>query len=151
MEIAVDDLSSTEIAEFLADHLAQMRSTTPLASKHALDLEALRQPDITVWAAKQDGVLVGCGALKRLADREGEIKSMRTAPESARTGVASRLLAHIIGEAAAEGIERLNLETGSSAFFAPARRLYRRFGFDFCGPFGDYRPDSHSVFMTRRL
>ena len=82
---------------------------------------------------------------------DAEVKSMRTAPGRTRTGVASRLLAHIIDAARPAGYTRLSLETGSAAFFAPARALYRKFGFEPCEPFGDYRPDPHSVFMTRTL
>jgi putative acetyltransferase len=49
------------------------------------------------------------------------------------------------------GFGRMSLETGSAEFFRPARKLYERFGFDYCEPFADYRPDPHSVFMTRTL
>ena len=35
--------------------------------------------------------------------------------------------------------------------FFPARRLYEKFCFEYCGPFADYRPDPNSVFMTRAL
>lgn len=55
---------------------------------------------------------------------------------------------HLITEAADRGVTRLSLETGSMAFFAPARRLHERHGFVYCGPFGDYRADPRSVFMT---
>lgn len=151
MDISVDDLSSAEVATFLAEHMAEMRSTTPPESKHALDLEELRQPDITFWTVNDGNALVGCGALKQLDNDEGEIKSMRTAPSRKRSGVASRLLAHIISEAASRGIKRLSLETGSGDFFAPARALYTKFGFESCDPFGHYKPDPNSVFMTRQL
>ncbi len=49
------------------------------------------------------------------------------------------------------GLARLSLETGASEPFRPARRLYAKFGFEYCGPFADYRPDPHSIFMTRAL
>jgi putative acetyltransferase len=45
----------------------------------------------------------------------------------------------------------LSLETGTAEFFRPAHRLYERLGFEHCEPFADYRPDAHSVFMTRTL
>lgn len=66
-------------------------------------------------------------------------------------GVASTLLRHLIAEATARGYRRLSLETGAPDFFRPARRLYAAHGFDYCAPFGDYRPDPNSVFMTRML
>jgi putative acetyltransferase len=151
MQIATDDLSGPEIAEFLAEHLRQLRSVSPPESTHALDLDALRRPDVTFWAVRDGGELVGCGALKRLDADHAELKSMRTAGARKRSGVASLLLTHIITEARRGGFSRLSLETGTAEFFRPARRLYEKFGFADCDPFADYRPDPHSTFMTREL
>ncbi|MEV4837932.1 GNAT family N-acetyltransferase [Nonomuraea sp. NPDC049486] len=151
MEIVVDDLTGDEIAKFLDEHVREMLSTTPPESKHALDLDGLRRPEITFWSVWDDGTLVGCGAIKRLDPGHAELKSMRTATARKRGGVASFLLAHIIAEAERMGIRRLSLETGSAEFYLPARRLYEKFGFTFCEPFADYRPDPNSVFMTRVL
>ena len=61
------------------------------------------------------------------------------------------MLRHIIGEAKSSGMTRLSLETGSFALFAPAVALYRKHGFVDCEPFGDYRPDPNSVFLTLDL
>ncbi|MGW1835861.1 GNAT family N-acetyltransferase [Streptomyces sp. NPDC002067] len=100
MKIAVDDLSGTEIARFLQEHVQQMRPITPLESKHALDLDSLRKPDITFWSVRDGNSLVGCGALKRLDAGHAELKPIRTRPSrisgpllTARsgTGVARRL------------------------------------------------------------
>lgn len=98
-----------------------------------------------------DGTLAGCGALKSLDSSHAEIKSMRTAPSYQRRGVASLLLQHIICEAQRMGYSRLSLETGSFDFFEPARGLYAKYGFERCGPFGDYKEDPHNVFMTKVL
>jgi putative acetyltransferase len=151
VKIVVDDLSGPEIAEFLDQHVQQMRSITPLESKHALDLDGLRKPEITFWTVWEGDTLVGCGALKRLDADHAELKSMRTAPTRQRSGIASRLLEHIIAEAIRMGFTRLSLETGSAEFFQPARNLYSKFGFGCCEPFADYRLDPHSVYMTRTL
>jgi len=151
LKIVVDDLSGPQIRDFLQEHVLQMRSITPLESKHALDLDALRQPGITFWSVLDGATLVGCGAIKRLDASHAEVKSMRSAPARQRSGIASLLLAHIIAEATRMGFTRLSLETGSTGFFAPARKLYAKFGFENCGPFADYWPDPHSVFMTRTL
>jgi len=151
VKIVVDDLSGSQIAEFLAEHIQQMRSVTPLESTFALDLAGLRQPGITFWSVLDGDTLVGCGALKRLDDGHAELKSMRTAPARTRSGIASLLLAHIISEARRMGYARLSLETGSAEFFAPAQRLYEKFGFEYCEPFADYQPGPHNVFLTRVL
>ncbi|HYX59880.1 MAG TPA: GNAT family N-acetyltransferase [Streptosporangiaceae bacterium] len=151
MEIVVDDLTGPQIASFLDEHVREMLSITPPESKHALDLETLRGPGITFWSIMDDGAVVGCGALKRLDARHAEVKSMRTLAARQRGGIASMMLEHIITEARRMGFTRLSLETGSAEFFAPARRLYQKFGFEYCEPFADYRPDPLSVFLTRTL
>ncbi|MGS2641941.1 GNAT family N-acetyltransferase [Streptosporangium sp. LJ11] len=151
MKIVLDDLSGPEIAGFLDEHVQEMRSTTPLESKHALDLDGLRRPEITFWSVMDGDSLVGCGAIKRLDTDHAEVKSMRTAPARKRSGTASLLLEHIIIEARRMGFTRLSLETGATEFFLPARKLYEKFGFDYCEPFADYRPDPYSVFMTKTL
>jgi putative acetyltransferase len=151
MDIRIDDLRGPEIAGLLREHLQDMALHSPPESIHALDLEALRRPEITFWSAWQDGQLMGCCALKELEPRHGEIKSMRTAMAHRRRSVAFRLMHHLLEEADRRGYERLSLETGSMAAFAPARSLYASFGFLPCGPFADYVEDPHSVFMTRTL
>jgi putative acetyltransferase len=151
VRIVVDDLSGPEVAALLAEHLDDMRASSPPESKHALDLEALRRPDVTFWTVWEDDVLLGFGALRELDPTHGEIKSMRTASASRGRGVGSALVRHVVAEGRRRGYRRLSLETGSSEHFAPARRLYERHGFVPCAPFGDYRPDRHSVHLTMVL
>jgi putative acetyltransferase len=151
VRIVVDDLSGPQIAVFLAAHVEEMRSVTPPESKHALDLDGLRAPEITFWSVLDGDTLVGCGALKALDAGHAEVKSMRSAPDARRSGVASMLLEHIIAEATRRGYSRLSLETGSFDFFAPARALYAKHGFVYCGPFAGYEEDPNSVFMTKQL
>jgi putative acetyltransferase len=151
MRIVVDDLSGPQIAQFLAEHIQEMRSTTPLESKHALDLDGLRRPEVTFWSVRDGDAVVGCGAIMRLDTSHAELKSMRTASMRKRSGIASLLMEHILIEAKRAGFTRLSLETGTAEFFRPARKLYEKFGFGYCDPFADYRPDPHSVFMTRLL
>jgi len=151
LRIVVDDLSGPEIAEFLNEHIEEMQSVTPPESKHALDLDGLRKPEVTFWSVLAGAELVGCGAIKELDATHGEIKSMRTSPRYKRLGIASRLLEHVVAEARRRGYERLSLETGSFEFFAPARALYAKHGFVPCGPFAQYKEDTNSVFMTKML
>lgn len=151
MNIKVDDLRGPEIHQLLQEHLQSMALHSPPESVHALAIEALRQPEITFWTAWEGAELLGCGALKELDAQHAEIKSMRTSTPHLRTGVARKMLAHIIEEAQRRAYRRLSLETGSANAFAPARNLYERFGFSYCEPFADYAADPHSVFMTRKL
>jgi putative acetyltransferase len=151
MKIEVDDLSRPEIHALLREHLENMYQLSPPESVHALDLSKLRVPEITFWSALDGRLLLGCGALKELDPRHGEVKSMRTPAALRRRGAARAILAHIIEVARSRSYERLSLETGAQAAFLPAQSLYQSFGFERCGPFADYRDDPHSVFMTRLL
>ncbi|ASY34232.1 MULTISPECIES: GNAT family N-acetyltransferase [unclassified Streptomyces] len=151
MDIAVDDLAGPAIAAFLEAHVSQLRALSPPESTHALDLDGLRVPEVTFWIARESGEIVGCCAVKRIAPGHGELKSMRTDPTRTRSGVASALLRHALDESRRAGLDRVSLETGADDFFLPARTLYAKFGFRPCPPFGTYREDPLSVFLTRTL
>lgn len=151
MEIRTGGLDHPSVVQLLGEHLQGMAQYSPPESIHALDPEALRKPEISFWTVWERDGLMGCGALKQLDSLHGEIKSMRTAAQHLRKGVASALVAHIVHEARRRGWQRLFLETGSASAFAPARRLYAGFGFEVCGPFASYVEDPYSVFMSKPL
>jgi len=151
IQIRVDDLSGSDIQDLLAEHIDDMQAISPPESKHALDIEGLMQPDIQFWSAFNDKQLLGCVALKTHSSGIGEIKSMRTAVAARGKGVGIALLKFVIQSAKLNEVGQLYLETGSMPFFEPARKLYLKFCFEFCGPFADYKADPNSVFMTKRL
>ncbi|WP_017200634.1 GNAT family N-acetyltransferase [Arthrobacter sp. M2012083] len=147
IRIAIDDPARPDVHQLLSEHLADMFATSPAESVHALDHSALKHESVTFWTAREDGTLLGCGALKVLSPGHAEIKSMRTTSIARGRGVATQMLEHIVAEAARLGYGRVSLETGTEDYFAPARRLYARHGFTECPPFGDYTLDPDSVFM----
>ena len=151
MQITDGGLDDPRVVEMLRLHLARARVETAPGSAHALDLSGLRAPGMHFWSAWDGETLLGVGALKILSPEHGEVKSMHTREAARRLGVGSALLLHIIGFARDRRLTRLSLETGSWPYFAPARALYARHGFVECGPFGDYRLDPNSVFMTLEL
>jgi len=145
------DLDSSDVQGLLAHHFAQMRETSPPEACHVLPGNGLRDAAITFWSAREGGVLVGVGALKELSAEDGEVKSMRTAPTALGRGVGRAILHHIVAEARSRGYRRLSLETGSTAPFAAALRLYESEGFTPCGPFGGYSNTPFTRFFTREL
>lgn len=151
MKFELDDLSHPAIHALLNEHLQSMYELSPPESVHALDPEKLRAPDISFWSAWDGPLLLGCGALKELDQKHGEVKSMRTPSAHRRKGAGRAILAHLIEVARCRSYERLSLETGTHAAFRPAQQLYESFGFSYCEPFGQYVEDPHSVFMTKRL
>ena len=151
LRVVVDDLTSDVVHQLLDEHLEALKDTAPPESRHELDLEGLRRPEITFWTVWEAANLAGCGAMKELDREHGEVKSMRTSSHYQQRGVASTLLEHLLAEARSRGYKRVSLETGSMAFFEPARRLYEKYGFKYCRPFSEYREDPNSTWMTIEL
>jgi putative acetyltransferase len=151
MRLEIDDLTRPDVLALLDEHLANMHALSAPEFVHALDISKLKAPEITFWTAWSGDVLMGCGALKELTPTLGEVKSMRTPALRRGRGAARALMAHLIDVARGRGYERLSLETGSHEAFLPAQTLYASLGFALCGPFGKYRDDPQSVFMSLRL
>lgn len=145
------DLNDSRVTALLQTHLTRARAETAPGSAHALDLTELQSPEISFWTIWDDKTLVGFGALKRLSADHGEVKSMHTVESMRRKGVGAAMLRHIIAVARSRGMSRLSLETGSWAYFRPARAFYQSHGFIECAPFANYVPDPNSVFMSLDL
>jgi putative acetyltransferase len=146
-----DDLLSAEVQSLISEHLSGMHSNSPPGHVHALAIENLRAPGVTFWAARVDGILCGCGALKEMDPLTGEVKSMRTRAAFVRRGVGQAILDEIVRTARQRGYSRLLLETGTGLAFDPAHALYRRNGFEWTGPFGEYTATDFNVFMAKDL
>jgi len=149
--IRADRPGSPAARGLLARHLATMRAQSPPEAVHALDEAGLSGPDVRFVVLWEGDLPLAMGALKRLSDIGGELKSMHVAAEARGRGAGAAMLRHLLALAADMGMSRVSLETGSSADFAPARRLYARHGFTPCAPFAGYAPDPRSSFMSLEL
>jgi putative acetyltransferase len=128
-----------------------MHASSPPESVHAFDVDRLREPGMTFFSVWVGEEIAGCGALKSLGGDQGELKSMRVADAFLGQGIGRAILEFLTAEARRRGYRTLWLETGSAPAFVPALRLYESAGFRRCGPFGRYRPDPFSVFMSRDI
>ncbi len=151
MDIRRGDLSDERILILLRHHYDKCHEVTPKCSAHVFTVKQLASPEIDFWAAWDGDELLGVGAMKPLDAAHGEVKSMHTAETARRRGVGGAILRHIIATSRDKGLVRLSLETGSFSFFAPAIALYTAHGFTECPPFGSYRPDPNSTFLTLTL
>jgi putative acetyltransferase len=145
------ELDRDDVRALLAQHFAEMRAGSPPAACHALPIDGLKAAEIRFFTLREKGALLGCGALKRLGPRHGEVKSMRTADAALGRGVGRAMLDHLVEIARSEGMTRLSLETGSTEQFAAANRLYEREGFERCGPFGSYSNTPFTRFFSREI
>ncbi len=151
MDIREDDLTSPETQKLLRIHLQGMHANSPSGHVFALDLSGLKTPDVTVWTAWRQRMVVGVGALEQINVNVGEIKSMRTHPDHLRQGMSAKLLKHIIAVARERHVEQLGLETGSGDAFEPVLALYRRYGFESGPAFGEYEASDYNQFLHLRL
>jgi putative acetyltransferase len=150
-DIREDDLSAEQVRDLLALHLADMHENSPPGSVFALDLSGLQVAGVTVWTAWRGARVASVGALKMLADGNGEVKSMRTHPDFLRMGAAASILETVIAAASARGARRLSLETGRGQAFEPALALYRRRGFQGGAAFSTYRESDFNQFLHLEL
>jgi putative acetyltransferase len=151
LAIAVDDPRADDVSALVARHLAFARRHTPPADVHALGVDGLLGPNVTLYSARRDGELLAIGALHELDERHGELKAMHTAEAARRKGVGQAMLDHLLAVARQRGYQRVSLETGTMDAFAPARSLYRRSGFAPCAPFAAYSESPSSACLTLRL
>jgi putative acetyltransferase len=151
MRIEIDDVSRPEVLALLEEHLRDMYELSPPDQVFAFDASKLRAPGIVFWTAWKDEALLGCAALKELSPTQGEVKSMRTPVSLRRHGAGRALLDHILQVSRERGYRELFLETGRHPAFVPAQTLYRSVGFRQCGPFGAYKENGNSIFMSLQL
>ena len=145
------ELDRDDVRALLAQHFTEMRAGSPPSACHVLPVDGLKVPEIRFFTLRENGVLLGCGALKRLGPGHGEIKSMRTAGNALGRGVGKAMLDHLVATARAEGMTRLSLETGSTEQFAAANRLYEKERFERSGPFGGYVDTPFTRFFTKEI
>ena len=148
MKISQEQVVSGDIIALLKEHLADMYATSPPENVHALDVNALQSQDICFFTARENGILLGCVAVKTLSETQAELKSMRTSHAARNRGVGAALVEAALTYCRQQGFLSLSLETGTQDYFSAAHRLYHRHGFSDCGPFGHYQEDPHSRFMT---
>jgi putative acetyltransferase len=149
--IAIDDPRADDVHALLGRHLAFAHEHTPPAGVHALGLDGLLDPAVTLFSARRRRQLLAIGALKELDETHAELKSMHTAEAARRQGIGRAMVDHLLALARERGYRRVSLETGTVDAFAPARSLYASAGFTPCGPFGDYRLSPTNTFMTLLL
>ena len=145
------NFDNPEVNELLKKHFIELRSVSPEGSTHVLDIDGLKDPSIKFWSLWENNKLIGCGALKFLEKNHGEFKSIRVADEFRKNGIGERIINHLIEEAKKLKITKLSIETGAGEFFAPARKLFNKFGFKNSEPFPHYKIDPNSCYFTLDL
>ena len=140
-----------DVNELLIKHFIELRAASPEGSTHVLDIPGLKVPSIKFWSLWESQKLMGCGALKFLEKEHGEFKSIRIHDNFRKKGNGVNVINHLITEAKKLNISRLSIETGAGDFFIPARKLFKKCGFEPCEPFAHYKDDINSVYLTKLI
>ena len=146
-----NNFDNPQVNELLRIHFIELRSVSPEGSSHVLDVQGLKVPSIKFWSLWENNELIGCGALKFLEKHHGEFKSIRVADKFRKNGMGEKIISHLIDQAKQIGIKKLSTETGAGEFFAPARKLFKKFGFEECKPFAHYKKDPNSCYYSLNL
>ncbi len=143
------NFDNQEVHKLLIEHFIELRAASPEGSAHVLDIPGLKISSIKFWSLWQNEMLMGCGALKFLDKEHGEFKSIRIHNDFRNQGNGINVVNHLINEAKKLNINRLSIETGAGDFFIPARKLFKKCGFETCKPFAHYKEDVNSVYLTK--
>ena len=145
------NFDNPEVNELLTKHFIELRLVSPTDSTHVLDIAGLKDQSIKFWSLWENDELIGCGALKFLDKSHGEFKSIRVADKFRKKGAGKKIFNHLIEKAKKLEIKKLSIETGSGKFFEPARKLFKKFDFQLCKSFANYKNDPNSCFYTKDI
>ena len=149
VSIGVESPLQDDVRALIAALNAHLLTLTPPEFCSHMTVEDMADEDTTVFVARDASEAVACGALRRHADRVGEVKRMYTVPTRQSEGIGGLILERIEALAREEGLARLVLETGH--VHEAAYRVYERGGFTRCGPVLDYPPSAYSVFYEKPI
>ena len=152
--IEMTDPRRTDVRRLVAELDAYMQGLYPAESNHLVDVESLAAPEVRFFTVRVEGELMGCAAImlreESAEEPYAEVKRVYVSPRGRGLGLGKRLLSRLEEETRTAGLALMRLETG--IYQPEALGLFAAFGFDRCGPFGDYPVDDpHSVFMAKRL
>jgi DNA-binding MarR family transcriptional regulator/GNAT superfamily N-acetyltransferase len=150
VEVAIDSPESDAARLCLAGYLREIDERF----EHGFDLansptpppSEMTPPSGAFVVARLFGEPVGCGGLKQVSDRVGEIKRVWTSPTARGLGVARKVIGELEALARKMGLERLRLDTNRA--LTEAHALYRREGYREITPFND-NPYAHHWFEKR--
>ena len=143
------NFDNLEVHELLTKHFIELRAASPEGSAHVLDIIGLKVTSIKFWSLWKNDKLMGCGAVKFLDKKHGEFKSIRIHNNFRKQNNGINVINHLINEAKKLNINKLSIETGAGDFFKPARKLFKKCGFEKCEPFAHYKEDVNSVYFSK--
>jgi putative acetyltransferase len=149
VDIRPEDPRQPDVLALLDQSDSYFRALYPAESNHLVSADVLRVHRAVFLAARRHGELLGSIALLAIAPGHAEMKRMFVRADVRGIGLGRRLLNALEEVACHRSITRISLETGIKQ--SEAIGLYRASGYQDCPPFGDYKDDPLSLFMTKSL
>jgi putative acetyltransferase len=147
VDIRLEDPRQPDVQALFGQSDDYFRSLYPIESIHLVSADVLATHRAVFLTARRNGELLGSIALLVIAPGHAEMKRMFVRPEARGIGLGRRLLNALEEIARHRSITRMSLETGIKE--TEAIGLYRTSGYRDCPPFGDYKHDPLSLFMTK--
>ena len=128
-----------------------MADLYPADSIYQVDTSRLLEANVYFIGVYLDAELGGIGAVKKFdtSPGYGEIKYLFVDPRYRGRGVSRRIMDVLEQHLIDRQINICRLETGVNQ--PESIGLYTSLGYCERAPFGDYKPDSHSIFMEKKL
>lgn len=145
-DVAYRDADATELMEEVQQEYVVRyggRDETPVAD------DEFAPPAGTFVVVRVDGLVIGCGGLRRHDDDVVEIKRMYIRRAHRRHGYGRRLLVALEERARALGYRRVVLETGTAQ--PEALALYTGAGYTPIAPYGHHRCSPRSRCFAKDL
>jgi putative acetyltransferase len=128
---------------------AELSESYTREQMHGLRPGEESDPRLRFFLLELGGEVIGCGALRELEPGVAELKRMFVLPAYRGRGYSRDLLAQLEDVAAAAGLHRLRLETGTVQHAALS--LYRTSGYVDIAPYGEYIGSVTSICMEKPL
>jgi putative acetyltransferase len=146
--VAETDPREPATTALLQQSHALMEELFPPEDNFYLDIGDLVSPDIKFYTARENGTVLGTGAVALKPDY-AEVKSMFVAESARGKGVAGAILRQLEDTARDANAQIMKLETGD--VLHAAHKLYESHGFIRCDVFEPYNAAGSSIFMEKPL
>jgi GNAT superfamily N-acetyltransferase len=151
LHIRRESLDSPVARELISELNAELSAIYPEAgaTHFRLDPEETAEGRGAFLVAFNDGVPLGCGAIRRIDPATVEIKRMFVRQSARGTGAGRAILEALFAQARLLSVERVVLETGVRQIAAIG--LYESSGFTRIPLYGEYLGSPLSICMEKRL
>ena len=109
MKTIEGNFDNPEVNQLLKKHFIELRSVSPEGSAHVLDIDGLKDKSIKFWSIYENDELIGCGALKFLDPKHGELKSIRVSDTFRKRGYGNKIIKVLIEKSRQLNIEKISI------------------------------------------